>query len=255
MDFKVINFLVVFLLLAGLVLVFLGLTEFLYVFIFGLFYVIFILTLSTNVRFNYFVKSLSSVKTSEKKIAITFDDGPSENTLEILKILEKYQVQAAFFCIGKQIETHPEIFRKIIASGHLVGNHTYSHTRKMGTLNTKTTTREITRCNEVAEKLAGIKMNLFRPPFGIVSPHTRDALKATGMLSVGWSIRSFDAVIPSEEAVLHRVRKKIKPGGIILFHDTISRSNNTLEQLLLFLQEKDYQITRLDKLLKINAYT
>ncbi len=241
--------------LAGLVWVSFGFTQFLYVLIFGLLYLVFILTISTNVRLNYFVESLSSAKTSEKIIAITFDDGPSEHTLEILKILEKYQAKAAFFCIGRNIEKHPEIFKKIIENGHIVGNHTYSHTRKMGALNTKTTTREIERCNQVAEKTAGVKMKLFRPPFGIVSPHTRDALKATGMLSVGWSIRSFDAIIPSEEAVLHRVKKRVKPGGIILFHDNLPQSITILEQLLLFLRQEEYRVERPDKLLKINAYT
>ncbi|MBZ9729631.1 polysaccharide deacetylase family protein [Salegentibacter sp. JZCK2] len=214
------------------------------------------LTVSTNVRFNFFVNSISeNRKIKEKQIAISFDDGPVENTLEILKVLEKYNAQAGFFCIGKNIKKHPGIFKEIIEKGHFVGNHTYSHTRKMGALSVSTIVREIEACNKIAEETAGITMKLFRPPFGIVSPKTQKALQETGMQSIGWSIRSFDAVLSSEEIVLERIKKRLRPGAVILLHDNNAKTVNILEQLLLFLKNNQYEVVRPDKLLEINAYS
>ena len=100
-------------------LTFFGLTSFWYVLTFIILYLLFLLTVSTNVRFNFFVNSISENRNIiNKQVAITFDDGPVENTLEILKVLEKYDVKAGFFCIGKHTEAQPEIFRKIIEDGY-----------------------------------------------------------------------------------------------------------------------------------------
>jgi peptidoglycan/xylan/chitin deacetylase (PgdA/CDA1 family) len=175
--------------MAGLVLAFFGFASFWYVLCFIVFYLLFLLTVSTNVRFNFFVQSFSeNRKIKEKQIAITFDDGPVENSLKILEILDDYNVKAGFFCIGKNIKKHPEIFKEIIKKGHLVGNHTYTHTRKMGALSVSRIAWEIEECNKVSQEIGGVKMKLFRPPFGIVSPKTQKALQKTGMHSIGWSV-------------------------------------------------------------------
>ena len=83
---------------------------------------------SARISSNYHVKAYcSNPSENQKKIALTFDDGPSEFTLEVLNLLKKHNANATFFCIGKNIEAHPEIVKQIIAEGHLVGNHYYSH--------------------------------------------------------------------------------------------------------------------------------
>ncbi len=161
----------------------------------------------------------------------------------------------AFFALEKGLKNHPDIFKEIIKKGHLVGNHTYTHTRKMGALSVSRIVWEIEECNRIAEETAGIKMKLFRPPFGIVSPKTQKALQKTGLKSVGWSIRSFDAVVSSEEIILNRIKKRIKPGAVILLHDNNAKTVNILEQLLLFLKNNHYEVVRPDKLLEINAYS
>ena len=256
MQFKYLHFTIIILLLAGLALSGLGLISFWIIPGLALLYVIFLITVSTNVRFNFFVKSLNSnPEIKKKQIALSFDDGPAEQSLAILEVLRRFETQAAFFCIGKNIKARPEIFQKIIAEGHIVGNHSFSHTRLMGALSRRQLIEEIKACNETAFEASGLNLRLFRPPFGIVSPKTRDALKATGMTSIGWSIRSFDAVLSSEEVIFKRVKKRIKPGAIILFHDNNEKTAVVLERLLLLLQEKKYEVVRPDKLLKINAYT
>ena len=130
-----------------------------------------ILVLSTNVQFNFFVKAYNkNPDYPDNAVALSFDDGPVETTLEILDILDRYEAKAAFFCIGKNIKKYPEIFKEIIKRGHVVGNHTFSHTRKMGFLPSSIILKEIENCNKIAEETGGVKMNLFRPPFGIINP-------------------------------------------------------------------------------------
>lgn len=212
--------------------------------------------MSTNIRLNFFVKSYNSrPDINEKVIALSFDDGPTEETLKILDVLDRYRVKAGFFCIGKSIEENPEIFKEIINRGHMVGNHTYSHTRKMGFLSSKTIKNEIDKCNAVVEKLTGMKLLLFRPPFGIINPKTQKALKMTGHKVIGWSVRSYDAILNSEDYVLKRITRNLKTGDVILLHDNNPQTVSILEQLLIFLETNHYKAIRPDNLFEIDAYS
>lgn len=219
-------------------------------------YVTFLLIVSTNIRLNFFVYGLHNNPFEEDdRIALTFDDGPVENTLQILEVLDKYHVKASFFCIGKNIEKNPEIFKLIIEKGHFIGNHTYTHTRTMGFLSTGRLVEEITKCDEVCKRFGDITPKTFRPPFGIINPQTKRALKSTGHVVIGWNIRSYDAIINSETVVLKHVLGNIKPGDVILMHDTNERTVEILEQLLLFLRSNNYRPVRVDTLFKIDAYS
>ncbi len=219
-------------------------------------YLLFLLLVSTNVQWNFFVKAHnrnSSIK--NKEIALTFDDGPVPNTLEILALLKKLNMKASFFCIGKNIEEHPEIFQKIIEEGHMVGNHTFSHTRKMGFLRTHQIIEEITKCDKIAFKIGAVTLKTFRPPFGIINPKVKRALESTGHHVIGWNVRSYDAVLSSKKFILKRITKNIKPGDVVLLHDNKLLTVDILEQLLLFLQTNDYKSVRVDNLFQIDAYS
>ncbi len=214
-----------------------------------------VLILSTNVQFNFFVKAYNNNPAyPDNSVAFSFDDGPTENTLEILEVLDKYQTKAAFFCIGRNIEKHPEIFREIIKRGHIVGNHTYSHTRKMGFLRTKIIQKEIEQCNKIAENMGGVKMKLFRPPFGIINPKTKRALQKTGHRVIGWNIRPYDAVTKSPDKIILRITKNLKKGDLILLHDNKPKTTAILEQLLVILEQRNFGTVRPDKLFDIHAY-
>ncbi len=219
-------------------------------------YLTFILFVSSNIRLNFFVKAYHNNRfETDRNVAITFDDGPVENTLRILEILDKYEAKASFFCIGRNIEKHPEIFKLIIEKGHFVGNHTYSHTRKMGFLSTQSLIEEIERCDEVCKRLGGITPLTFRPPFGIINPKTQRALEKTGHKVIGWNVRSYDAILSSKTLILKRILRKVKAGDVILLHDNQEHSIEILEQLLLFLQNNNYSPVRVDNLFKIDAYS
>ncbi|KAA1244646.1 polysaccharide deacetylase family protein [Aquimarina sp. RZ0] len=208
-----------------------------------------------NIRSGYFLKSLSyNPDTKRRQIAITFDDGPSQNTLKILDVLNKYNVKGTFFCIGKQVKLYPDITREIIAKGHIIANHTYSHDKFIDMYTTKRFTEEIITTDTVIREVSGKIPLLFRPPYGITNPNIARAVKKTGHHVIGWNKRSFDTTIPSEKVILNRVTKNLKPGDIILLHDTKFITIAVLEQLLLFLQKNNYTTATIDELFSIQAY-
>lgn len=220
-----------------------------------LMYILLMLVVSTNVQYNFFIKAYNNRKDYPgNKVALTFDDGPTENTLKILDVLDQFQVKAAFFCIGHNIEKHPEIFQEILDRGHMVGNHTYSHTRKMGFISTGKIIAEIQKCDLIAEKIAGVKMNLFRPPFGIINPKTKKALEFTGHSVIGWNVRPYDAVTKSKELIINRITKNLKSGDVILLHDNMEKTTAILEQLLVILKQRNFTTIRPDILFEIHAY-
>ncbi|MDP5198464.1 polysaccharide deacetylase family protein [Flavobacterium sp. DG2-3] len=210
---------------------------------------------SARISSNYHVKAFcNNPLEKEKKIALTFDDGPSVYTSQILELLKKYSAKATFFCIGKNIETHPEILQKVISDGHLVGNHSYSHSKFFDFYNAKKITQELQKTDEILEKFTSKKINFFRPPYGVTTPSIRRALKVTGHKVVGWNIRSLDGGTTNVELILNRIKKHVSPGGIVLLHDTGSHSVLVLEQFLQFLQQNNYQVVSIEELLNLKAY-
>lgn len=189
------------------------------------------------------------------KVAITFDDGPHlEFTLKALDLLEKYNAKATFFCIGREMIEHKSIVYKIIEKGHTIGNHTYSHTRNFGFLSTEKVKQELQQTNAVAKEYFNIGLRLYRPAFGVTNPRIKRVLQTTGLIPIGWSIRSLDTTQRSKKGILNRTVKNLKKGDIILLHDTSAKSIAVLEQLLLFLDKKNLQSVPVDQLLNIEAY-
>src|SRR5690554_4831823 len=203
-----------------------------------------------DIRLGYFLPVLYRKKTNKKTIAITFDDGPTEFTPKVLDILEKYKAKATFFCIGKQIEKHPDICIRIHSEGHQIGNHSYSHSNSFGFFSAEKIKAELQKTDSLIEKITGKKNHYFRPPFGVTNPHIARAVKALNHKVIGWNIRSLDTVIEDKNKILNRITHKIQPGSINLLHDTSEKTLWVLEQLLLTLQRENYKTITIEKLLK-----
>ncbi len=234
-----------------------GIGFFLWNWSFILYFFVFIIWLiltiygSFQIRFNYHLKAITNIKTTQKVVAITFDDGPSEFTTEILKLFENQPHKATFFCVGKNIKQHPEIFKNILKQGHDIGNHTYSHAKNMGFKNPTEIIAEIEKTNQIIEKYTGQKNTYFRPPFGVTNPSIRKAVQQTKHKVIGWNIRSLDAVIKNEEKIFQRIIKKIAPGSIILLHDTSEKSVEVVKKLLAYLNKENYQSLTIEEFLKL----
>ncbi|WP_454980997.1 polysaccharide deacetylase family protein [Capnocytophaga haemolytica] len=196
-----------------------------------------------DIRLSYFVPTIYHLEGRPKRtVALTFDDGPSELTPLFLDTLKKYNTKAVFFCIGAQIEKYPDVVKRIIAEGHLIGNHTYSHTAKNTHTSTQTMIKELEQ-TDIALKKLGITTALFRPPYGITNPQIASAAKRLKKKVIGWDIRSLDTMITNEDRLLKRITRKLTNSNIILMHDRLEQSLHTLERLLQYLSQNQYTTT------------
>ena len=173
------------------------------------------------------------IATSEKILFLTFDDGPvPEATQEVLGLLSAYNARATFFCIGENIDRHPAIFSRIINEGHATGNHTYNHLNGWKTLkdeyihNVRICSNAIMSKNNRIETLA-----LFRPPYGKMKPGQYFALRKQYKI-VLWDVLTRDwEPRRKPESCFARIRRKAKPGSIIVFHDSIKAKQRMIPAL------------------------
>jgi peptidoglycan/xylan/chitin deacetylase (PgdA/CDA1 family) len=204
---------------------------------------------STNIRSGVYVKALCRARTVRRVVSLTFDDGPDHDlTPKVLDILNAHGVKATFFITGKRAEAHPEIIRRIVAEGHLVGNHTYNHSNRFPWMKRKSMKEEIGRCDVVMENITGLRPILFRPPFG-VSNHALKRALDNSYAVVGWDVRSLDTVSQwPRKKVFERVRRHLRPGSVVLLHDDRAGSDILLEMILNHIEHDGWQVERLDKL-------
>jgi peptidoglycan-N-acetylglucosamine deacetylase len=207
------------------------------------------------IQWNFFLKSHNAARTSDKCLALTFDDGPvGEKTAHILNVLRDNNAQAAFFCIGKNMEGNERLLDRIRTEGHIIGNHSYSHHPFFDFYSAPKMLEELQVTSETCRKITGLSPRFFRPPYGVTNPNLKKAVLQGGFISIGWSIRSFDTVIRQEERLFNKIMKAIKPGAIILLHDSSETTLSILPRLLVAIRSQGYSIVRLDKMLNLNPY-
>lgn len=166
-----------------------------------------------------------NIETKKQELYLTFDDGPTpEITPWVLKQLKQHNARATFFCIGSNIEKHPEIFKQILAEGHAVGNHTYSHL-KGWKHKTVSYLEDINKAQALLE--SKVENKLFRPPYGKLKHKQAKQLQKLGYKIVMWDVLSFDwDVKVSEEECFKNIINSAKKGSIIVMHDSIKASHN-----------------------------
>ena len=179
-------------------------------------------------------------KTTKKKIWLTFDDGPDKKiTVFLLNLLKKLKIHATFFLIGEQIVKYPELTKKIIEDGHVIGNHSYSHLNGLLTSN-KTYYNDIDRAQKI------VNSNIFRPPYGKISPIQLRTLKKKFKI-IMWDVLSWDFKKNiSSEKIYNNVINNTKKGSIIVFHNNIKSYQTikrNLEKILVKLKEEGYSFS------------
>ncbi len=207
------------------------------------------------IQAGFYIKSICNAGTDKKQIALSFDDGPATNyTPGILKILDQHQIEAAFFCIGKRIPGNEEIFKSLHNAGHIIGNHSFSHATWFDLFSSKKMLDDMKLMDDTMRKVTGLSPKLFRPPYGVTNPNLKKAIVNGRYISIGWNIRSLDTVIKDEKKLFEKVTKALKPGSIILFHDTSKTTLNILPEFIKHVLKEGYTITRLDKMLNLDPY-
>lgn len=210
---------------------------------------------SYYINSGFYVKVVSKADTTLKQVAISFDDGPLPSfTPQVLSILKDKNVPATFFCIGKNAALYPQLLRDLYEQGHTIGNHSYSHGKLFDLLNAEKMYTDLQQMNSVVRQEIGITPALFRPPYGVTNPNLARAIKRSGFITVGWSIRSLDTVTGNADKLMQRVLKQIKPGAVILLHDTCAVTVQVLPVLIDALRSKGYDIVPLHKMLNLQPY-
>lgn len=206
-------------------------------------------------RLSFFLPIVSRGAKDAAAVALTFDDGPDpETTPKVLELLRRRGLRATFFVTGVRAERHPALIEAILADGHSIGNHSYSHNPFLMLKGRETLRREVGAAQEVLQRF-GIVPLAFRPPVGITNSRLWRVLLEQGMFCVNFSCRAGDMGNRSISQLARRLLSRVVPGDIILLHDVKPPKAGTAELLAEFsqlidgLQAKGLEVVALERLI------
>lgn len=192
-----------------------------------------------------------------KQVALTFDDGPdSQYTPQILDILKEEEVKATFFLIGSRAELFPDVVRRMVREGHIVGNHTMEHPNIIK-LNKMETEKAILDAEEAFLEMTGYRTCLFRPPYGSVSEEDVKEIKGLGYKIIAWNVDSLDWKSLTAEQVKTNILENVKEGSIILQHSSGSEKENlsgsvgALRDVITTLKKEGYKFVTIPEMFDI----
>ncbi|MCL0058055.1 polysaccharide deacetylase family protein [Dehalococcoidales bacterium] len=194
-----------------------------------------------------------------QQIALTFDDGPNEPfTSQTLDILNHYGIKATFFMIGQNVERQIEVCQRVVREGHIIGNHSYFHSRWLAFKRERDVIRELELAQEAIYRASGVKPNLFRPPYGLWSPWLLRAAANLGFAVITWDNMTNDWDLRNgPEQITNAILKRAKPGGIIVLHDGRGTRQDfaptsllrALPHILAGLKQQGYQLVTVPELI------
>ena len=191
-------------------------------------------------KYNEYIK-----KRSRKAVALTFDDGPNPNTTPVaLELLKKYNAKATFFMVGRSVAGNEDIIKQVVAEGHQIGNHSWSHP-----LLTKVTLEQaksqINDTTEVLKKASGQDVHIMRPPYGGINSAIQAAVSQSFIL---WDVDTLDWKNRNTASIMKEVQKT-QSGSIILMHDIHQTSIDALPSVLQYLTEQGFELVTIDELM------
>ncbi len=192
--------------------------------------------------------------TDQKKLYLTFDAGfENGNTESILDALKKHNVKAAFFVVGHYLETAPELIKRMVEEGHIVGNHTYHHYDMSKILDKETFAEEIQSVEQQFQEITGTEMvKYYRPPQGKYSLQNLQMAKDLGYHTFFWSLAYVDwnqDDQPTHQEAFDKLIGRGHPGAIVLLHNTSTTNAEILDELLSKWEEEGYSFGTLDEML------
>lgn len=232
---------------------------------------VFMVWASASIRSGVYVRAFCGEKTDRKVVYLTFDDGPHPpETERVLDVLRERGARATFFLIGSKVSGNEAVLRRMLEEGHTLGLHTYSHAGTFPLMSFGKMLADVNEGKRAVESVAGRKISLFRPPFGVTNPTIAKVVRTLRLQTVGWDVRSFDTVYckPSEHScksseysckqsgysckqsghdwyvpVVERIMKQVRPGSVILLHDRLDGASELLSLLLDNLAASGYDFT------------
>ncbi len=198
--------------------------------------------------YGFFLPVISRGKRGVRSVALTFDDGPEPSSTPILlKLLARYKLQATFFVVGEKAARYPELIADIIAQGHTIGNHSWSHDYFLMLRRHRRLQEDIHNTQEILKKL-GVQPRVFRPPVGIIGPRLAPALAHEGLITVTYSCRALDRGNRNITNLSGKILTKLQPGAIIMLHDLPPYQKETF---LYWQQELDHLFAVLTRNFKV----
>ena len=199
---------------------------------------------------NIFYTKLMRGDPEDKKIALTFDDGPHPKfTPQILAVLKKYHIKATFFVVGRLAEQYPDLIKSEAAAGNLVGNHTYDHVM-LTKLTAENVQLEWQTCSNVLKSIIGKPTHFCRPPGGDYNHTVITAAMKQRLTTVLWTDDPGDYASPGDSVILDRTLGRVENGGIILLHDGVQQTIDVLPQIIQTLQKRGYKFVRVDEMVQ-----
>lgn len=239
---------------------------------------VFMVWASASIRSGVYVRAFCREKSDRKVVYLTFDDGPHPpETERVLDVLRERGARATFFLIGSKVSGNEAVLRRMLEEGHAFGLHTYSHAGTFPLLSFDKMLADVNDGKRAVESVAGKKISLFRPPFGVTNPTIAKVIRTLGLHTIGWDVRSFDTMFcrssehsckqsehsckSSEHSckssgysckqsgydwyvpVVERIMKQVRPGSVILLHDRLDGASELLALLLDSLAASGYDFT------------
>ncbi len=212
--------------------------------------------LATSYKFQLFGKMISCVDTDERVLALTYDDGPNPPyTDSLLDVLQEFDAKATFFAIGKNIEDNLETTRRMLAEGHELGNHSYSH-KKLVNLSFETVRSEIQKTDDILSNL-GVRSSIhFRAPYGLKRIKLPWELARRQKANILWNVDPKDYETADPDEIADSIIRNVEPGSIILLHDGGGNRSQTVaatKTVLQKLTQEGYQFKTVSQLMSLQA--
>ena len=192
-------------------------------------------------------KKEKTVDINKPVVALTFDDGPSKYTNEIVDILKENDACGTFFVLGNKVSYYQETLLKLIENGNEIGNHTYNH-KLLSNLNELEIKSQIDKSQQIIKEYIAYTPTIFRRSYGDIPKNIKENIPLEVIL---WNIDTLDWKLKNKNKIIKRATKNIKDGDIILMHDTYKRSKDSLPEIIKILKEKGFQFVTISELIEI----
>ncbi len=172
-------------------------------------------------------RTFTGLRAGSRLLALTYDDGPNDPyTWRLMEVLDRHQVKATFFLVGRFVQQKPEIARALVAAGHAIGSHTWDHPNLI--FRSREQVRgELEQTQRAILEATGVNVRLFRPPFGGRRPATLRAVRAFGLEPILWNVTCYDWKAKSADEIVGHAERQIRGGNVILLHDGRHRAMGT----------------------------
>ena len=200
---------------------------------------------TTNTKKDYLI----SLYNEKKLLVLTFDDGPSKYTTELLDFLESTNTPATFFLLGEQAEKYPDIVLQE-SLNNLVCIHSYTH-KFFTKISKEEVLEQVNKTSNIIQDITSITPKYIRVPYGILDDNVKETLKEVNLENVLWTVDSLDWKLKNKEQVVEYIKQNTTGNDIILMHDILQSSIDAAKEIITYYNEQGYEFVTIDEFLKI----